>query len=268
MCLTSFSSTSAPTRSPLADGAMGTPPSRLVGPCPPCRSTNRAGETVRKAIRRARFAAAPGRRTDTWRTWLGQGRSQPAATPDRRGPGKVARRSRRRSLAVKQVANARERVLDIRRVSLEVRLNTAQEVGERSRIKLLYPVRIFTRFSFCLLNRRLELVLARLRGSCRLLKLPLENSQAPPEIVDDRTTRLREIHRLFSSRVRLRSVDEVEIDEEGSNGGGRGGCRDRSRSGGSNQRHRTGCGRLASRLRAPSGSLDPLVRSFGCQSGA
>src|SRR5829696_3350642 len=86
------------------------------------------------------------------------------------------RRSRRRSLAVKQVANARKRVLDIRRVSLEVRLNTAQEVGERSRIKPLHPVRIFTRFSFCPLNRRLELVLARLRGSCRLLKLPLENS--------------------------------------------------------------------------------------------
>ena len=168
------------------------------------------------------------------------------------------RRSRRRSLAVKQVANARERVLDIRRVSLEVRPNTAQEVGERSRIEPLYPVRIFARFSFCLLKRRSEFVLARLRGSCRLLKLPLESSQAPPEIVDDRTTRLREVHRLFSSRVRLRSVYEVEIDEEGSNGGGRGGCRDRSRSGGSNQRHRAGCGRLASPASCAKRQVDPF----------
>jgi hypothetical protein len=169
--------------------------------------------------------------------------------------------SRGRSFVVKQLANARERPLDVRRVLLEVRLNSTQELGERSCIEPLYPVRVFTCFSLRPLERRFELTHASFQGFCRVSEQPLEKAEAPTEIGDDLATGLCEGHSLISSRVRLRLKHEVEIGEEGSDGGSSRGCRDHDRGcgcgcgcGGSNQRHRACCGRWRPRLRAPRSS--------------
>jgi hypothetical protein len=162
--------------------------------------------------------------------------------------------SRGRSFAVKQLANAPERLLDVWRVLLEVRLNSTQELGERSRIEPLYPVRLFMCFSLRPLERSFELTHASFQGFCCVSEHPLEKAEAPTEIGDDLATGLCEGHSLISSRMRLRSMHEVEIGEEGSDGGSSGGCRDRDRGcggGGSNQRHRACCGRWRPRLRAP-----------------
>ena len=159
--------------------------------------------------------------------------------------------SRGGSLVAKQLANAQERLLNVRRVLLEVGLKSTQELGERSRIEPLHPVCLFTCFSLRLLERRFELTHASFQGLCRVTEQPPEKAEAPTEIYDDLATRLREGHGLISSRVRLRSVYEVEIGEEGSDGSGSGGCRHRYRDrgcggGGGNQRHRACCGRWRS----------------------
>jgi hypothetical protein len=116
-----------------------------------------------------------------------------------------------RTLPFEQLPDASKSRVDVGRCPLEVSAEIVQEVGERSGVEVLRPVRLVSRLHPCLVECGPQLTLSPVMSCLRPLVPHLERLQASPQITNHLAPRFCQRESLLPGGGKVRPSAEVQI---------------------------------------------------------